>query len=112
MFTFFPKGVSVVTVVVLGVKDTKPVPIHKYRLANSEVDVRRFPLRYEMPVIGPRAYREMTKAEVKKAGLVGADYLARLVPVGTTGLPPFIDTLILQSAWFAEQARLQLPVAG
>jgi hypothetical protein len=89
MFSFFPKGVSVVTLVVLGTDGNgKVVPVRKFRLANSRHDLARFPLRADgTPVIGPRVYRERTKAEIKADGLSGADYLATLVPLSNTGEP-------------------------
>jgi hypothetical protein len=98
MFSFFPKDVSVLTLVVLGTdKQGKVVPVRKFRLANSRYDLARFPRRAGGPVIGPRVYRERTRAEIKAEGLTGADYLATLVPVGNTG-PVWLMAETSQSA--------------
>lgn len=92
MFDFFPKGVSVITVVVLGVKGGQVVTVNKFRLAKSQVDMeQRFPLRADgSPVIGPRVYRERTKAELKAAGLTGTEYLSTLVPLSNCGAPYWV----------------------
>jgi hypothetical protein len=90
VYDFFPKDVSVITVVLLG---TDPagmvVVVNKFRLANSGVDVnRRFALRGDgTPILGPRVYRERTRAELKADGLTGAEYLRTLVPLANTGEP-------------------------
>jgi hypothetical protein len=97
----FPKGVSVIGVVVLGMKGNKVEVLSKSRLANSQVDFDRLPKRADGSVVwGPRAYRERTKAEVKAAGLTGAPYLATLVPLVNTGDKPWIDpaSLLPQAA--------------
>lgn len=90
--SIFPIGVSVITVVVLGMKGNKVEPVRKFRLANSKVDLGRLPHGVDgTPVWGSRSYRERTKAEIKAAGLTGAPYLATLVPLVNTGEKPWID---------------------
>jgi hypothetical protein len=89
-YPFFPKGVSTITVVVLGVSvDGKKVqPVQRFSLAKSEVDMSRFPRRSDgEPIFGPRVYRERSKKELKAAGFEGAEYLATLVPLCNTGQP-------------------------
>jgi hypothetical protein len=101
MYNFFPKGVSVITVVVLGMKGNKVEVVQRFRLAKSQVDMAKFPARADgSPVWGARVYRERTKAEVKAAGLTDAPYLATLVPLVNTGDKPWIDpaSLLPQAA--------------
>lgn len=97
--SIFPKSVSLITVVVLGMKGNKVEVVRKFRLANSQVDFAKLP-GGSNPVWGPRSYRERTKAEVKADGLTGAPYLATLVPLVNTGEKPWIDpaSLLPQAA--------------
>ena len=83
MYDFFPKGMSTINVVVLGVRSGKIVPVVRFRLAKSRIDMaKHFALKTDgEPVLGPRHYRERTKKEIKEAGLEGHDYLSTLVPL-------------------------------
>jgi hypothetical protein len=90
MYSFFPEGVSVITVVLLGTDSNgRVVAVSRFRLANSGVDMaRRFTLRGDgTPILGPRVYRERTRAELKAAGLAGAEYVLTLVPLCNAGEP-------------------------
>lgn len=89
--SIFPQGVSVIVLVVLGMKGNKVEVISRFRLANSQVDLAKLPRGKDGPVWGPRSYRERTKAEITAAGLTGAPYLATLVPLVNTGEKPWID---------------------
>jgi hypothetical protein len=90
VYDFFPKNVSVVTVIVLGTDENgRVVAVNNFRLANSGVDVaRRFALRDDgTPILGPRVYRERTRAELAADDLAGAEYLRTLAPLCNTGEP-------------------------
>lgn len=83
MFTdLFPPSLSVLSVVVLG---DNGIPVRKFRLARSVHDVaRHFPLEEGRPVIGPRVFREPTKAE--RQG--GQTALIPLCNIGRPWSPP------------------------
>ncbi len=89
MYDFIPKGMSTITVVILGVQGGKVVPVSKFTLARSKVDMaQRFALRRDgEPVLGPCVYRERTRKELKAAGLENAEYIDTLVPLCNTGTP-------------------------
>ena len=69
MFEFFPKGLSTMNIVVLGMKDNQVVAVRSFTVSNSRHDKWRFTWKDGLPVIGSRVYRQMTKKEKKAAGL-------------------------------------------
>ncbi len=83
----FPKGVSVITLVIMAVVNGNLVPRHLFRVSNSHLDfaelLKLFPVKDGKPVIGPMVFRQRTKKEMQSDELGKGKGL--YLPVGNVG---------------------------